>query len=86
MPESAVRGEEYIAVLSAHARKCASSAHFVLLFENPPFRIVNRETIAAIGAAPVLVRDKIGSTARTFFLSINSLAFGLHALRIAGSV
>ena len=30
MPESAVRGEEYIAVLSAHARKCASSAHFVL--------------------------------------------------------
>lgn len=29
VPESAVRGEEYIAVLSAHARKCASSAHFV---------------------------------------------------------
>ena len=30
VPGSAVRGEEYIAVLSAHARKCASSAHFVL--------------------------------------------------------
>ena len=30
VPESAVRGEEYIAVLSAHAPKCASSAHFVL--------------------------------------------------------
>ena len=30
VPESAVRGEEYIAVLSARARKCASSAHFVL--------------------------------------------------------
>ena len=30
VPESAVRGEEYIAVLSAHALKCASSAHFVL--------------------------------------------------------
>ena len=30
VPESAVRGEEYIAVLSAHARKCATSAHFVL--------------------------------------------------------
>ena len=30
VPESAVRGEEYIAVLSAHARKCATSAYFVL--------------------------------------------------------
>ena len=30
VPESAVRGEGYIAVLSAHAPKCASSAHFVL--------------------------------------------------------
>ena len=29
VPESAVRGEEYIAVLSAYARKCALSAHFV---------------------------------------------------------
>ena len=29
VPGSAVRGEEYIAVLSAYARKCASSAHFV---------------------------------------------------------
>ena len=31
MPESAVRGEEYIAVLSARARKCALSAHFVVV-------------------------------------------------------
>ena len=30
VPESAVRGEEYIVVLSAYARKCATSAHFVL--------------------------------------------------------
>ena len=30
VPGSAVRGEEYIAVLSAHAPKCASSAHWVL--------------------------------------------------------
>ena len=31
VPESAVRGEEYIAVLSARARKCALSAHFVVV-------------------------------------------------------
>ena len=30
-PESAVREEEYIAVLSARARKCALSAHFVVV-------------------------------------------------------
>ena len=30
VPGSAVRGEEYIAVLSARARKCALSAHFVV--------------------------------------------------------
>ena len=31
VPESAVRGEKYIAVLSARARKCALSAHFVVV-------------------------------------------------------
>ena len=31
VPESAVRGEEYIAVLSACARKCALCAHFVVV-------------------------------------------------------
>ena len=31
VPESAVRGEEYIAVLSARARKCAFNAHFVVV-------------------------------------------------------
>ena len=30
VPESAVHGEEYIAVLSARARKCALSAQFVV--------------------------------------------------------
>ena len=30
VPEGAVCGEEYIAVLSARARKCALSAHFVV--------------------------------------------------------
>ena len=38
--ESAVRGEEYIAVLSAHARKCASSAHFVHAGNEPRFMLV----------------------------------------------
>ena len=32
MPGSAVRGKEYIAVLSAHPRKCATGAHFVPAF------------------------------------------------------
>ena len=46
MPESAVRGEKYIAVLSAHALKCASSAHFVLdrmhrdVYKRQPFHTV----------------------------------------------
>ena len=31
VPESAVRGEEYIAVLSGNARKCASGAHLGLI-------------------------------------------------------
>ena len=31
VPESAVREEEYIAVLSARARKCALNAHFVVV-------------------------------------------------------
>ena len=31
-PGGAVRGEEYIAALSTHAQKCASSAHFILSF------------------------------------------------------
>ena len=40
VPESAVRGEEYIAVLSAHARKCASSAHFVHAGNESRFMLV----------------------------------------------
>lgn len=32
VPESAVHGEKYIAVLSANARKCASSVHFVIFY------------------------------------------------------
>ena len=31
VPGSAVRGEEYIAVLSGNARKCASGAHLGLI-------------------------------------------------------
>ena len=31
VPEGAVRGEEYIAVLSGNARKCASGAHLGLI-------------------------------------------------------
>ena len=31
VPESAVRGEEYIAVLSGNVRKCASGAHLGLI-------------------------------------------------------
>ena len=31
VPESTVRGEEYIAVLSGNARKCASGAHLGLI-------------------------------------------------------
>ena len=56
VPESAVRGEEYIAVLSAHAPKCASSAHFVLERISKKYQKNEKKVLTDVGRDDIIYK------------------------------
>ena len=56
MPESAVRGEGYIAVLSAHAPKCASSAHFVLERTSKKYQKIEKKVLTDAGRDDIIYK------------------------------
>ena len=67
MPESAVRGEGYIAVLSAHAPKCASSAHFVLERTSKKYQKIEKKVLTDAGRDDIIYKLSARQTQNSKF-------------------